>query len=485
MNCKELYTQRDWALHHFPLWAVFVICFFFLAACGPSVGAYKEQQTSKAIHKVASNDWSSYLMGGDHAGINKNESLINPVTAPQLKLHWTALAQDRIFSQPVVSNGLIYWGSGDGLEHATDLHGKQVWTTNLGTSHGICNIYNSGVLSTATVAPITMGGKQTSVVFVGGGNAHFYALNTLTGAIIWSTSLGSSPSHFLWASPVVFKGSVYEGVSSLADCPLVQGKFVQMDATTGAILHTFYTVPGGCVGASVWGSPTLDESDDAIYFATGNSGRCSRQEPYAVALVKLRASDLSYIDSWQVPKSRQIPDSDFGSTPTLFSATIGGVTKQLVGAMNKNTIYYAFDRSAIGRGPIWHFSVTCYCGRGENAISPGAWDGTHLYIAGPNTTIGKNTCKGSLRAVNPANGAFIWQHCLNDGPVYAAVTLSPGLAFISEGHYFLVIATANGKTLFRYLDSNEQFLGPPSISNGVIYVGSYSEGAGRLFAFGL
>ncbi len=463
-----MYKVRNRIPQYPPLWAGVLICFLLLAACGPSVGSYKEQRTPKLV----SNDWTGYLRGGDHSGINKNEANINPNTAPQLKLHWVAPADNRIFSQPVVSNGLIYWGSGDGLEHATDLSGKQVWTARLGTS-------------TATVTSIKIGGKLTPVVFVGGGDAHFYALNALTGTVIWRTSLGNSSAFFLWASPVVFKGSVYEGVSSLADCPLVQGKFVQMDAATGAIIHTFNTVPQGCLGGSVWGSATLDADNDAIYFATGNGGQCSKPEPYAVALVKLDASDLTYIDSWQVPPSNQIPDSDFGSTPTLFKATIGGVTKQLVGVANKNTKYYAFDRDVIGHGPVWSVSIACYCASGGNTVAPSAWDGTNLYIASPGTNIGKNTCNGGLRAVNPANGAFIWEHCLGGGPVYGAVTLAPGIALVSQGHYFLVVSTADGGTLFRYFNETEQFFGPASISNGVIYVGSYAADAGRLFAFGL
>jgi len=452
-----------------------------VAACGPSVGVYKEQRTPKTI----SRDWTGYLAGGDHSGVNKNETTINTNTASQLKLHWTAPSKDRIFSQPVVSNGLIYWGSGDGLEHATDLHGKEIWTADLGTARNVCNTDSVGVMSTATVTSVKIGGKQTPVVFVGGGGAHFYALNALTGAVIWKTSLGNSSAYFLWASPVVFKGSVYEGVSSLADCPLVRGKFVQVDAATGAIIHTFYTVPDGCLGGSVWGSATLDSDDDAIYFATGNGDQCSKPEPYAVALVKLDASDLSYIDSWQVPPSNQIPDSDFGSTPTLFRAKIGGATKQLVGLVNKNTKYYAFDRAAVGQGPIWSNSIACFCASGGNTLAPSAWDGTYLYVASPGTHVGKNTCNGSLRAIDPSNGAFVWEHCLGGGPVYGAVTLAPGLALVSEGHYFLVAATADGRTLFRYLNENEQFFGPASISNGVVYVGSYAEGAGRLFAFGL
>src|SRR5215472_1904541 len=133
-----MHRDRRWIPQFPPPWASIVICFLLLAACGPSVGFYKEQRTPKATHKVVSNDWPGYLAGGDHSGINKNETTINPNTAPHLKLHWSAPADNRIFSQPVVYNGLIYWGSGDGLEHATDLSGKQVWTAKLGTSRDVC-----------------------------------------------------------------------------------------------------------------------------------------------------------------------------------------------------------------------------------------------------------------------------------------------------------------------------------------------------------
>src|SRR5205823_13544203 len=34
-------------------------------------------------------------------------------------------------------------------------------------------------------------------------------------------------------------------------------------------------------------------------------------------------------------------------------------------------------------------------------------------------TIGGASCKGSLRAVNPATGKFIWEHCMKQGPVVA------------------------------------------------------------------
>ncbi len=430
----------------------------------------------EATPVVVSNDWTMYMAGIERSGFNKNETTINPTMAPQLKLHWTAKAAATIFSQPIVANGMIYWGSWDGFEHATDLSGKQVWKVNLGTSRTECT-NDVGVLNTATVAPVVIGGKPTTVVFVGGGNGHFYALDAATGAIIWSTALGSSPDNFLWSSPVLYKGSIYEGVSSIADCPLIQGKLVQLDAASGEITHTFDTVPDGCVGASVWGSPTIDATDGSVYFATGNGGPCSRSEPYSETLVKLRASDLSFLDAWTVPRSARVSDGDFGSTPTLFEAKIGGVVKHMVGLVNKNGIYYAFDRTAIGHGPVWQYLVG-----GPNAIAPSAWDGTYLYVGGEKVTIDGTKCAGSLRALDPATGSPVWEHCLENGGVTGAVTLVPGVAVIAEGPSVLVVATANGQTLFRYTSQTERFLGPASIADGVLYIGSEK---GTLYAFGL
>jgi polyvinyl alcohol dehydrogenase (cytochrome) len=429
-------------------------------------------------------DWSTYMAGNERSGFNKNENILNQATIRHLKLHWTARAKDRVFSQPVVANGMIYWGSGDGFEHATDLQGKQVWAVKLGASRQICNTRNNGVLNTATVVSVVIGGKQTRVLFVGGGRGRFYALDAATGATIWSAFLGSPPDHYLWSSPLVYKDSVYEGVSSIADCPLVQGKLVQMDIQTGMITHTFKTVPNGCIGASIWGSPTVDAAADAIYFATGNGGRCSKPEPYGVALVKLRASDLSFLDAWQVPANKQIGDSDFGSTPTLFDATIGGVTKQLVGLVNKNSYFYAFDRTAIGHGPVWKVRLACHnCNYPTETIAPSAWDGTRLYVASQGTTINGVSCPGSVRALDPAAGTAIWKQCLQEGEVYGAVTLIPGVVVVSEGPCFVAMATTSGHILFKYTTrGNEQFFGPASVSNGVLYIGSYT---GVLYAFGL
>src|SRR5205814_10589746 len=62
----------------------------------------------------------------------------------------------------------------------------------------------------------------------------------------------------------------------------------------------------------------------------------------------------------------------------------------------------ALDRANIANGPVWRAQIavggSCpECGQGS--ISSNAWDGSRLYVAGGNTTINGNTCKGSLRAL--------------------------------------------------------------------------------------
>lgn len=58
-------------------------------------------------------------------------------------------------------------------------------------------------------------------------------------------------------------------------------------------------------------------------------------------------------DCWQVPSSQLSGDSDFGDTLTLFTATINGVTREMVAVANKNGYYYAFDRTKLSAGPLW------------------------------------------------------------------------------------------------------------------------------------
>jgi PQQ-like domain len=453
----------------------------------PTTPATALATTTPTSGLTAQGPWPTYLGDLGRSGFNGSESTLNPVSAPSLRPQWKIASGDKIVTQPVMASGEIYWGSWDGYEHAATLDGKLVWSTFIGKfvdPSGYCNTPRAGVSSTATYTTLTVNGVMTPVLLVGGGNTQFYALNANTGAIIWHRQIASYPSHFLWSSPAYYNGSVYEGISSYLDCPLIQGQLVQMDATTGATQHTFNTVPDGCTGASVWGSPTLDVGAGRVYVVTGNGGSCSTYESNAVALVELTLPDLQFVARWQVPAAQNVADGDFGSTPTLFTATFGRRVRNLVGVVNKNGIYYAFDRANIAAGPLWEDRIAVggdYPRGGTGAISPSAWDGSTLYLAGGITTIHGVNCSGSLRAVNPATGAFLWERCLG-GYVLGAVSAVPGVAVVGAGSSVVAVDTWSGNILYQYaVPSGGVFWGAPTIANGAIYEGNTD---GMLYTFG-
>jgi outer membrane protein assembly factor BamB len=430
--------------------------------------------TSSVQAAVTSSDWTMYLHDVGRSGYNSAETIINPSTAGNLKQLWSLSEGSTISTEPVVANGKIYWGSWDGIEHATNLDGTQAWTANLGTVTSVSCGQSLGIASSAAVGTVTLNGVATSVVFVGGGNAQLYTLNAATGAVIWNTLVGAPPNNIIWASPLFYNGSVYISTASLCDNPLTQGQVFRLNAVTGAIQNTFNVVANGCVGGGVWGSETVDASNGTLYIATGTIFPCPQPETMAYAIVQLNASNLALMGSWQVPSSQLGMDSDFGVAPTLFTATIGGTVHHLVGAANKNGIYYVFDEANISQGPLWEDTIAVGGPgpeRGDGSISPSAWDGTNLYVGGGTTTINGQNCQGGLRALNPATGALIWAQCLTDGPVMGSVTVVPGVVAVTEGTSLWLMATSDGHPLFKTWDSsvNSKYYAGPTIANGVVY----------------
>ena len=442
---------------------------------------------------AASSDWTTYLGGNDHTGFAGDEDGFNPTSVANLGLAWQtsdAGPSHGVFSQPIVSNGVVYWGSFDGYERATTTSGTPVWQTNLGTSSppGCTGPSEAGIASTATITTDVPVGSATSVLYVGGGDAKVYALNAATGAVLWSYTVGPNSNYFVWSSPAVFGNSVYIGVASFgggtdsgADCPEIQGQLIQLNRVTGALQNTFDVVPNGCVGGGVWSSPTVDAAAGTIYFGTGSQpppGGCTN-EPLAAAVVELNASDLSLVGSWAVPPAQQSDDSDFGATPTLFTGVIGGQSEPLVGVINKNGIFYAFERDALDSGPVWSTQIAIGGGDptvGQGDVASASFDGTTLYVGGD----ASNSCSGSLNALNPSTGAFIWQHCFtNGGYVLGGVTsASGGVVAVGEGNNIAVVSASTGTLLFAYAGKGI-FWGPPSIAGDTLYEGDMS---GNLYA---
>jgi hypothetical protein len=195
---------------------------------------------------------------------------------------------------------------------------------------------------------------------------------------------------------------------------------VELDQHTGQVLHTWYSVPAGSIGGSVWSSVAVSPTGSDVWASTGNecypvADTCppGNKAGHSLSIAHLSGS-VKLQQAWLAPGTAG-HNWDFGSSPTLFGST--GAPQ--VGACNKNGIYYALAASPLGSTPLWAVRIgapakglTIRTGTsvGE-CIASAIWDGPsgNLYIGGNATTIGGTSYGGSIRQVNPATGAFGWQ----------------------------------------------------------------------------
>src|SRR4029077_13715135 len=130
---------------------------FILAAVTLSIASPSRAATSagfNATTATSSSGWTTYLRGNDRTGFT-SDSGFNPTSVKNLHLAWrkSDTAPHGVFSQPVVSNGLVYWGSFDGRERATDTSGHLMWQRNLGTTSppACTDPSEAGIASTPTL----------------------------------------------------------------------------------------------------------------------------------------------------------------------------------------------------------------------------------------------------------------------------------------------------------------------------------------------
>jgi outer membrane protein assembly factor BamB len=459
-----------------------------LSMAGPlSAGAAQPVRNRMAAQQVPQ-DWPTYLHDGARSGAS-TESILNTVNAPTLTPKWSVTTGQSIVAPTAVVGGIAYVGSWDGYEYAINAStGAVVWKTNLGTTTDPNCIYpvTAGITSGATV--------QNGVVYVGGGNAYWYALDAKSGAVLWSVYTGdNSPAgaHYNWSSPLIYNGYAYIGIASNCDNPLVQGQLMQVNLATHQVTNVAKFVPDGQVGAGVWTSPTVDPASNTVFVSTGTINMYT--QTLSQAIVALDASTLAIKSHWQLPFEVETYDSDWGTTPTLTSDSNG---RQLLSLANKNGYLYTFDRNNIAAGPIWQAQLapggdcpTCGDGtissgvfvKNQTVTGPnGTYTGPVLFYASGNTVINGVGSQGAVRAFNPANGQLLWTHQTN-GAILAALAYDNGLLIYGQGKTIEVTNASNGYSLFDYLYTKPLYAAP-SVSMGQIFFGGTD---GNEYSFGL
>jgi len=431
-----------------------------LAAAGPAAA-------------VGPTDWPAFLGGPAHSSAAADPA-ITPAIAPALALKWHFNIP--FASSPVIADGSVFIGSFAGYFYKIKAdNGVKKNKIFLGfQTKRTCAAF--GFASTATVAPDPKTGQDA--VYVAAPDGYLHAFDAATMHQKWRSAI-AIPSvkvndYFQWSSPTVAHGKIYVGISSNCDTPLVRGGIAEYDQATGRRLNTFYTVPSGHVGGSVWSSVAVDGSGN-VYATTGNGAVHASQLYHTVSILKLSPA-LKLLASFQVTRSNIVGDGDFGGSPTLFTATIGGKSVPMVGACNKNGIYYALRRSNLST--VWQRRIGVKSS--EKVLgqcqAAAAFDGHFLYMGGPGTTIGGKTYRGSVVRLNPATGAIGWRTGLPNG-----VLTSPsinGSGVIGVGTYDnttrpneTYLLSASTGTILRTLDPGFDF--PQSaFANGWLFTPS-------------
>jgi polyvinyl alcohol dehydrogenase (cytochrome) len=382
---------------------------------------------------AAGADWSAYEHGPAHSSAQFGDTAITTANAGSLHVRWHFVAGPatqpgapgpRLDGSPVTVAGRVYIGSRTGIFYALNATtGAVVWQHQLdfGSSKACAA---KGITGTATVAPDPVTGVMT--VYAPG--AHYlYALNAATGTQLWKRAIGPATAageaaYYLWSSPTVIGGRIVIGLGANCEQHTARGGVVEVDQHTGALLHTWYDAPSGQPGATVWSSQASDGT--SVWATTGDPKTASIFDAYSI--VRLSWSTLAKLDEFTV-SAPATADLDFGSSPTLFTANLNGVTTNMVGACNKNGIYYAWKQASLAT-PVWQRQLGAVAAGDGGCITSAAYDGPNakLFVAANQTTVSGKAVPGSVRALNPATGAVIWEKalsCLPDGsPTLNATT---------------------------------------------------------------
>ncbi len=439
---------------------------------------------------------------------------------PKLKLKWAfgyPKAQ-RARSQPLVALGAVYVGSQDGTVHALDFAtGCTRWTFRASAEVRTAIQMDGWVAGTPAPA--------RPLLFFGDLMARVYAVDALTGQLVWKTKVDDHPNATVTAAPVLYDGRLYVPVSSLEvssagdpkyACCTFRGSIHALDAKTGATIWQSYTIPAapsrtgttsvgtailGPSGAPIWNTPVLDTKRGVLYAGTGEN-YSSPADDRSDALLAFRLTDGKVLwarqktsgDAWNVgcmlknancPKEEG-PDVDFGAASIL--STLPDGTDVLLAGQKSGDVYAVRPEDG---SFVWHRKV----GRGgiQGGVHFGmALDGNTLYVPISDMTgeeaEGTNKNKGppraGMHALNATTGEVLWSTLADDrchGLQYcepgisAAVTAIPGA--VIAGHMdgrLRAYEQATGKVLWE-TETRQPF----TTVNGIAGMGgSMGGGAG-------
>jgi polyvinyl alcohol dehydrogenase (cytochrome) len=462
-------------------------------------------------------------------GVDLNNSRFQPadmagLTAeqvPHLRLKWAYAfpGASVSFAPPTIVGGVLFIGGTDRKVRALDARsGCTLWT------------FATDAAVRAAISFAQLPGSDQFAIFFGDLRANAYAVNALTGALIWKTKVEEHAAARITGAPTLHAGVLYVPVSSLEEaagsqasyeCCTFRGSVVALQAATGKPVWQAHTIPEvphptgknargtqlfGPSGAAVWSAPTIDPKRNAVYVATSNSySNPPAATADAVLAFELTTGKLLWkqqatpkdafvvacytADKTNCPEDHG-PDHDFGQSPILVTSREG---RRVLVIAQKSGVVHALDPDDGGK-ILWQTRI----GKG-GALGGSEWgsaaDGERVYVANSDVRFLRDgtrqldsTQGGGLFGLDLVSGKIAMEvppvPCgdrLQCSPALsAAVSLIPGVVFSGGVSGFLRAYATDGKLLWEF-DTARDF----KAVNGVPAHGGAIDGPGPVIAGGM
>jgi alcohol dehydrogenase (cytochrome c) len=306
-------------------------------------------------------DWLSYS-GGYKSERFSALTQVSPANVSQLKVMWAYQMQAAGIAgaglqetTPLVANGIMYLTEAPSSVTALDARtGNLLWHWKPDISEEVLNIgfprINRGVA------------LLDDSVFVATLDARLFALDAISGAVRWETTVADNSVGFsLTLAPLALDGKIIVGVSG-AEAG-IRGFIDAYDSNTGERLWRTFTVPEpGEPGSETWqgeawqtggGSTWLTGSFDAelntLYWTTGNpapdwNGDLRPGDNLFTCAVLALNPDTGEM-RWHFQYTpHDTHDWDANQIPVLIDGEFEGKQRKLLALANRNAFYYLIDR---------------------------------------------------------------------------------------------------------------------------------------------
>ena len=288
---------------------------------------------SPSATRIPPVDWLQH--GNDAARSNTNalETTLTAATVGGLALQWATVVNGATIGQPLLvtagaaSGGdIVLSGTESGYLYciAAD-SGAVLWSTFLGTVVSACADLPFGLFGIGGTPVVD---KAAGVVYVAS-NGSLHALHVSTGLELSSggwpvTGLYDPTLLHNYGGLALINGTVYIALGGMCDngnyVGSVASVLISSPPTVGPV---FRTVPGtgGVYGGGIWGSGGVVSSGGFLFTAAGNTkGAPLEWSFYGEHGIKLHLGTLTVSSSFSVNAILDgVSDGDFGATPAVFT----------------------------------------------------------------------------------------------------------------------------------------------------------------------